>query len=781
MVSRVLSRKLRRDLWRQRWQFLAAALVIAIGVSVFVAASDAYRNLQQSFDRAYASQLLPDAVLSGPGATDLGPKARSLPGNPIVDVRRQGDLGTRIHGHTLLGRAVGVPVEEQPAVSQLALRSGALPGPGELVVEQHLADHYGLRPGDKVELLGAHGWRTLRVSGSALSAEYFWPARSMQEVMTTPEHFGVVFVTESDLSALVPRPVEQLLVYARDRDATSALAGSAATLAADEGLVYSSREDQPSYTSLKEDVDAFGTFADLLPWVFLVAGVLGTYVLLSRLVVSQRAVVGTLSANGLSGRTLRRHYLGYGVVAGLGGSAVGLVGGYFLGGWFTTMYTDALGLSLHVTSVHPVSLVIGAAGGTAAAALAAWGPARAAAHTSPAEAMRIAPPGVRGGRSTMERIIPPLRRLPARWRMTLRGVMRNRRRTVLTVLGVAVSVTIVMVFAGLRDTVSNVIDRQYDTIQREDAEVAVASGALDAVLAGVRADPGVAAAEPLARYDATLTTPGQEYRTLLVAMSPDTRMHRFITDDETRRLPAEGVLLGRGIESTLGLEVGDPVVITMTQSGRHLEETVAGFVDEPMNPVAYISLDQLSRVSGAPAATGVLLQLDRGATDREVAARVAAMPGVAAYLSTATVESAMREAFSLYDVLVGLMLAFAALMAAALLYNAMSANVAERSVELGTLQAAGMGSGMLGRLVATENLMLVVVGLPLGLGLGTLLADWFMSTFETQGYVWSLDMATTTPALVAAGVFLAALVAQVPALRAVRHTDLARIVRERSL
>jgi putative ABC transport system permease protein len=154
---------------------------------------------------------------------------------------------------------------------------------------------------------------------------------------------------------------------------------------------------------------------------------------------------------------------------------------------------------------------------------------------------------------------------------------------------------------------------------------------------------------------------------------------------------------------------------------------------------------------------------------------------VAAYLFTTSLEAAMREAFTLYDALVGLMLAFAAVMAAALLYNAMWANVAERSVELGTLRAAGMSAGMLSRLVAVENLLLVVLGLPLGLVGGTLLADWYMSAYETQGYQWSLDMKASTPVLMAGGVLIATVVAQLPALRMVRRLDLARIVGERSL
>ena len=51
------------------------------------------------------------------------------------------------------------------------------------------------RQQDTIELLSPTGWRSMRVSGSALSTEYFWPARSQQEILTTPEHFGVVFVT----------------------------------------------------------------------------------------------------------------------------------------------------------------------------------------------------------------------------------------------------------------------------------------------------------------------------------------------------------------------------------------------------------------------------------------------------------------------------------------------------------------------------------------------------------------------------------------------------------
>ncbi len=157
------------------------------------------------------------------------------------------------------------------------------------------------------------------------------------------------------------------------------------------------------------------------------------------------------------------------------------------------------------------------------------------------------------------------------------------------------------------------------------------------------------------------------------------------------------------------------------------------------------------------------------------------LPGAAAYFDNAALEATLRDAFAIMDVLVGMMLLFAIVMAVALLYNAMSANLAERSVELGTLHAAGMSRGVLGRLVATENLLLTAIGIPIGLVAGIGLARWFMSNYENLGYRWELRIQTSTVVLVCLSVFAAAVVAQWSTWRGLRRINVATIVRERSL
>ena len=271
------------------------------------------------------------------------------------------------------------------------MRSGQLPATGQVVAEEHLSHHYGLRPGDTIELLGPTGWRSNAVSGSALSTEYFWPARSQQEILTTPEHFGVVFITGARPANCRPatdRPAAAI----RARPARLGPAATAWPLTNGSNRVMSSRRTGRCRTMSMRS----GTFAKLLPWVFLVAAVVGAYVLLSRLVAAQRAVIGTLSANGLSGSDGARslpdlRYRGRNRRGGIG-----------IGRWLCS------GRLVH-HAIHP-----GAGSSSArhfvasdqsdhrcrrrhaAAAVAAWAPARAASRMSPAEAMRISPPRRRG-------------------------------------------------------------------------------------------------------------------------------------------------------------------------------------------------------------------------------------------------------------------------------------------------------------------------------------------------------------------------------------------------
>ena len=126
------------------------------------------------------------------------------------------------------------------------------------------------------------------------------------------------------------------------------------------------------------------------------------------------------------------------------------------------------------------------------------------------------------------------------------------------------------------------------------------------------------------------------------------------------------------------------------------------------------------------------------------------------------------------------MIAFGAAMALALIYAAISVNIAERSVEVATLRAEGVRQRILSRLITAENLIVTLLGIPPGIGLGFLLAKPLLATYTNDLWRFDLVVAPATPILTGVAICAAALVSQWPGLRAVNRLDVASVVRLRS-
>ncbi len=352
-----------------------------------------------------------------------------------------------------------------------------------------------------------------------------------------------------------------------------------------------------------------------------------------------------------------------------------------------------------------------------------------------------------------------------------------------TVIGVAAALALVVVFAGMRDTVADMLDNQFTTIDLSDGQL-LATDAVQVrgLLGVVRADPEIASAEPIQRVEVALSVGDHRCETLLVSMDSETTLHRFFNrDGQAVALPSgHGVLLGDGLRSTLHASVGDTVTIVVAGTGLEIREPIAAFVNEPMASIAYISANRPVSPTDSSGA-GLLIRFAPGVDQHAAGHRLSALPGAAAWSGNRATEATLRDAFAIMDVLVGVMFLFAVVLAGALLFNAMSANIAERLVELGTLRAAGLSSRTIRRTVAVENLLLTVAALPLGLVVGTFVARWFMGQYENLGYRWSLSMRGSTYLWVVAGVLFAAAASQLVVGRRVKHIEIAKIVRERSL
>jgi putative ABC transport system permease protein len=682
----------------------------------------------------------------------------------------------RVGEDALIGRVVGVPTAAPAAVNRVEVLDGHRPeGAGGVLVEEHLAAHFNLGPGDAVEVRTGDGWQRVQVTGVAASTEYLWPARSRQEVFITPDSFGVLFAPQPLVSTLAGGPNE-VLVRTRDdgRDATLARIERIAARSGAASIVP--RTEQASNAVLQEDIEGFQELAAFFPMLFLTGAAMATAVLLRRRVAGERAIIGTLRANGVTRRQVLGHYLGYGVAAGtLGGvlgAPLGLAGARVL----TEAYTSALDLPTTVIEVHPESIAAALAFGVITGVVAAWAPARTAARLAPAEAMRgMVPHAGRAG--VADRVLPWLDRLPVTWRLVLRNPWRHPGRTVSTMLGVVLALLLVLVSAGMIDTVRALIDRQFSTVDRTDA-TAVLDGPADAAWLKTLTDiDGVAAAEPVGQEPVTLVANDHRYSTNLHGFAIDTAMHRFAGGDGRIALPADGALLGAAARDELGVATGDVVTVLDADGGTLGDLTVRGFVDEPLGTPAYVSLATFRDLAGQSAVRTVALRYDDGASATAVTARVEQVPGVLAAVRTAALEDLVAQFLGLFYAFVGAMLVCGGLLAFGILFTTMSANLAERTTEVAMLRASGVRRTRLAGLITAENLLITLVGVLPGIALGWLAAREALAAYTSDLWRFDLTMSPWTVLAAASGIVLAALLSQVPGLRALRRVDIAQTVR----
>ena len=786
---RIMRIKLRRDLRRQSGQFGAIALTIFLGVTLFGASYDAFRNLDASYRQAYEDFRLANLTVTGGRTGRIAAEAGSSSGVEAVTSRVQADVPLQVGATKLLGRVVGMPTDGQPSVGMVEVEQGTYLDPARpsgVLVEQHMAENFELVPGDTLRVRRPDGSPVrVEVVGIAASPEYFWPARSRQDILPAPDDFGVLFAAEllaSELAGL-ERPNQALVYYdggSEDGALTERLTRVAQRAGASEVLT---RDLQPSNSALQEDVKSFEELAVMFPLLFLTAAALATGVLMRRLVTAQRPIIGMLRAAGYDRGQIIRHYLLFGVVCGLIGASLGAIAGALLAGEVTKLYTQELSIPVSLAELHPTTPLLGLAFGLLTGVLAAGAPAASAARTPPAEAMRRFAPTGTGNRSTIERLLPALERLPVRWRMTLRSIGRNRRRTLSTVLGVVLALILILVSWGMVDTAQILVDRQFKQIERQDAQLFLDRSVSDTELRRIATTEGVARAEPALQVPASLSANGRRYQTTLIALEPDTEMHEFLAEGGgTLSLPQGGLLAGQALAGQLEVGTGDQVRVSVPGTRLRAEAPVAGFVSEPLGTYAYASLDAARAVAGPRAGAGnsALVSFAPGVDRDRMRGRLSELPGVVAYEDSQALLDTVDQYLGLYYAFIGVMLVFGGAMAFALMFNSMNSNIAERSVELATLRAAGTPYRTLARMITAENVLVTLLGIAPGLIAGYLVADLFLGSFSSDQFDFTLQMRASTLVLSSVAILIVALLSQIPGLRAVRRIDVAGIVRERA-
>jgi putative ABC transport system permease protein len=731
---RALDRKVIRDLGRLRGQMVAVALVVCCGVATFVAMRSSYGALLATRAAYYDEYRFADVFAHVKRApATVARQLEEIPGVERVEARVVAEVTLDVPrlDEPATGRLVSVPTGREPGLNALFLRSGEMPSrarPDDVVASEAFAGANGLRVGDTLGAVVNGRWRRLRVCGVGLSPEYVYEIRGAASILPDNRRFGVLWMGEEALAAafdLTGAFNDVALSLAPGASEAEVLDRVDAVLDRYGGTLAYGREDQVSHRFLADEIRAQRTSGYFSPAIFLGVAAFLLHLVMTRLVGTQREQIAVLKSFGYSDVTIGWHYTKLALAAVAVGTAAGTPLGLWLGRMLADLSAEFYRFPVLVFGANGAEIALGVAVTAAAAWLGTVSAVRRAVALPPAEAMRPAAPAVFRPlfveRLNLHHLISPATR------MLLRNLERRPGRALISILGIALAVGIVVMGRSMFDAVDYMSDVQFRDVQRDDATVAFVEPLPESALSELAHLPGVFRAEPFRAVAVELSNGHRARRVSLLGLRRGADLRRVVAlDRRAVAVPDEGVLLTSRLAELLGTAPGRRIRVRVLEGERRERElAVAAVVDEPMGLNAYMDDRALARLLGEQGAiSGAFLEVDpreEPALFRELKA-TPAVGGVS--LRSATMESFEKTISRNMAISGTTIFVFAIIIAAAVVYNGARIALSERQHELASLRVLGFTFREVGMLLFGEQLILTAAAMPVGFALGWLFSAW---------------------------------------------------------
>lgn len=779
-----------RDL-RQRWlQVAAIALVIALGTGAYSGLGSSRTWRRQSYDRSYAMlnmydlkvELTPGSYLE---ASELARVIDRIEGVQEHEARLSlptfVDASTPERTIAVPGRVVGVDLSSGgPAINRIHVTAGrdleaADAGTPVCIVEHHFADYYDLQPGDRQ--IQVRGGLLLEPVGTGMSPEYFMVVTEEGGMMAEAS-FAALFVplkTAQEMAGLPGMVNDVLITVTDDADVDSVEQALAQALSEQFPHVGSTLEQKAEnqvlnllYEDASNDQVLLNTFAFLL----LIGAALGSFTLLSRMVESQRREIGINMALGVPPFTIARRYLFAAAQIAFLGTLLGLAAGAVLSRAYGNLVRGFLPMPYMETPLQMSVFLQGALLGIVVPLLAVIYPIWRAVRVPPIETIQAGHLIAAGGG-----LAPFLARLnlpgSSVAQFPLRNLSRNPRRTLLTIGGIAMAVTLLIITIGMLDSMraTLAIGRQEHLQDVEDRMLVTLEGPVPA--GQLPNFPQVANAEPLLTLPGTVSGPsGQTFDVIVQLMELENDLWAPTVLREDSRVQGPAVLIAKKAARDLGVEVGDTITLkhpfretALAYRMKESQVQVRGIHGDVLRFYVYMDIEDAGLMNLAGLVNGLQINPAPGVERTELQRQLSRVPAVASVRSVSTMVDVFDELIEMAAGMFSISQYVALLLAFLIAFNTTSLNVEERRREIATMFAFGTPVRTVIRMAVVENLLGGILSTICGIGVGWVVLNQLLGArVETMVPEFGLLVRIGLPTLATVALFGLLAVALTPLL-----------------
>ena len=506
------------------------------------------------------------------------------------------------------------------------------------------------------------------------------------------------------------------------------------------------REDAlTEYQGYGDNADRMRSIGKVFPVLFFLVAALISLTTMTRMVEEQRVQIGTMKALGYGKAAIAGKYIGYALIATLGGSIFGVLAGekilpFIIIYAYMILYKHlpAILVPYHMSYALQASVIAVAC--TLIATIASCYKELAA---EPAELMRPAAPK-QGKRILLERIGIIWKHLNFTWKSTVRNLIRYKKRFFMTIFGIGGCMALMVVGFGLKDCIYEIVSLQYEKVQSYDAATYMSDDISEENRQQLHdyLDQNADIKETIeARMQKTDVKSASGKKTLYLMVPSDNEkiedflsFHSRTNKDEVYSLKKDEVILTEKMASLLNVKVGDELTIEDEDRGDQTV-TVGAICENYMSHYLYLSPEKYEELYGVPAEYNTIIYSAKDGKDdqiEKIGTKLLSMDGVLNVSYTSSIEGRLDDMLRSLNLVIVVLIVSAGMLAFVVLYNLNNINITERQRELATLKVLGFYDGEVASYVYRENILLTIIGSVVGMVLGNLLHRYIILTVEVE-------------------------------------------------
>ena len=505
------------------------------------------------------------------------------------------------------------------------------------------------------------------------------------------------------------------------------------------------RNDNTSFSSYDSNAEKIAAIAQVFPVFFFLVAALVALTTMTRMVEEERLQIGTLKALGYSSGKIAAKYLFYAAAASVAGSVFGLLVGMQL---FPTVIINAYNIMYDIPQILtpfnlPYSLVssLAAIACTLLATLSAcWSELR----ESPSRLMLPKAPKA-GKRIFLEYITPIWSRMRFTRKVTARNLIRYKKRFFMTVIGIAGCTALLVTGFGIRDSISDIVTKQFDDLCRYQLTVGLKDGSalegrnfqkilgdqarITGSLPVMQNDGKMVPEKGNPADNVTIFVPGD------TAALPDYFQFRHRTDGTPVTFDENSVIISEKLAERQHLNVGDTITV-QNQDEVEASFTVTDICENYVYHYLYLPAAAYEAAFGEPMeVNAVLCKLPEGETavdEDALTTDLLKCRDVAGASFTTELSHSFANTIQSINYIVIVLIVSAGALAFVVLYNLTNINITEREKEIATIKVLGFYDKEVSSYIYRETGVLSLIGTACGLVLGIFLHAFVIRTAEVD-------------------------------------------------